>query len=119
MQYFTYQNQSYAAGDSIALHQEISEGNKKRIQIFEGIVIAIGGKDAGKTITLRKISSGGVAVEKIFPLSLPSIKKIVSKRQGKVRRAKLYYLRGKVGRSASKVKEKSFSQKKNVAVSQA
>lgn len=111
MQYFTYQGEQFSAGDTVALHQEITEGNKKRIQIFEGIVIAISGREEGKTITLRKISTGSIAVEKIFPLSLPTIKKIVSKRQGKVRRGKLYYLRGKIGRSATKVKEKSVNLK--------
>lgn len=112
MQYFTYQDHSFSAGDTIAVHQEISEGNKKRVQIFEGIVIAISGREPGKTITLRKISAGGIGVEKIFPLALPSIKKIVSKRQGRVRRGKLYYLRHKIGKSASKVKEKSVNFKK-------
>jgi large subunit ribosomal protein L19 len=111
MQYFIYQNQNYSVGDTVALHQEIAEGNKKRIQVFEGIVIAISGRQAGKNIVLRKISSGSVAVEKIFPLNLPSIKKIILKRQGQVRRAKLYFLRQKVGRSATRIKEKNVGLK--------
>ena len=108
-QYFTHQNQTISAGDTIAVHQEISEGNKKRVQIFEGIVIAAGGQQTGRSFTVRKIASNNVAVEKIFPLALPSIKKIVIKRQGAVRRAKLYFLREKTGRSATKIKEKSVS----------
>jgi large subunit ribosomal protein L19 len=111
MQYFTYQDQKIGVGDTIALHQEITEGSKKRVQVFEGIVIAAGGRDNGQTITLRKISNGAIAVEKIFPLKLPSIKKIVLRRQGQVRRAKLYFLRGKVGRSATKIKEKNVTAK--------
>jgi large subunit ribosomal protein L19 len=113
MQYLTYQDQKFGVGDTVTLHQEIAEGNKKRVQAFEGIIIAVKGRQAGKSITLRKISSGNVAVEKIFPINLPSIKKIVLKRQGKVRRAKLYFLRQKVGRSATRIKEKSVAPKKS------
>ncbi len=114
-QYFTYQDQQISIGDTIAVHQEISEGNKKRVQIFEGIVIAIKGMNLGKTFTIRKIASNNIAVEKIFPIALPSIKKITLKRQGAVRRSKLYYLREKIGRSATRIKEKSVNFKKATA----
>ena len=107
-QHFEYQEQQVSVGDTVAVHQEVSEGNKKRIQVFEGIVIAAGGKQAGKTFTVRKIGANNVPVEKIFPLSLPSLRKIVVKRQGAVRRAKLYYLRDKIGKRATRIKEKAF-----------
>ena len=107
-QHFKYQDQDVSVGDTIAVHQEVSEGNKKRVQVFEGIVIAAGGKLAGRSFTVRKIGANNVPVEKIFPLSLPSLRKIVVKRQGAVRRAKLYYLRDKIGKRATRIKEKSF-----------
>jgi large subunit ribosomal protein L19 len=106
-QYFTYQNQEIASGDTVRVHQEIVEGKKKRIQIFEGLVIAIKGSGNGKSFTVRRIAVGSVGVEKIFPIMLPNIKKIEVKRKGQVRRAKLYYLRDRIGKKASKVKEKS------------
>lgn len=106
-QHFEFNNQPISVGDTVAVHQEISEGNKKRIQVFEGIVIAAGGQQTGRSFTVRKISSNNVAVEKIFPLELPSLQKIVVKRHGDVRRAKLYFLRDKIGRRATRIKEKA------------
>ncbi len=106
-QFFTYQDQNIASGDTVRIHQEITEGDKKRVQIFEGIVVAIKNSGAGKSFTVRKIATGGIGVEKIFPVLLPSIKKIELKRQGDVRRSKLYYLRGRVGKAASRIKEKT------------
>ncbi|HOZ03095.1 MAG TPA: 50S ribosomal protein L19 [Candidatus Woesebacteria bacterium] len=106
-QYLTHNNIEIASGDTVRVHQEIKEGEKKRIQIFEGLVIAIKNRLSGKSFTVRKISSGSIGVEKIFPVDLPSIKKIEVKRKGKVRRSKLYYLRDRVGKSATKTKEKS------------
>jgi len=94
-------------GDTVRVHQEIVEGKKKRVQVFEGIVIAIKGRENGKSITVRRIGAGGVGVEKILPVKLPSIKKIEVKRQGDVRRSKLYFLRDRVGKAATKIKEKS------------
>jgi large subunit ribosomal protein L19 len=80
-------------GQTVRIHQRIQEGEKERVQMFEGIIIAIRGKnDSERTMTVRKITSG-VGVEKIFPLILPSIEKIEIVKQAKVRRAKLYYLR--------------------------
>jgi len=113
-QHFIVRDQKVSVGDTVAVHQEVSEGNKKRIQIFEGIVIAAGGEGSGRSFTVRKIASNNVAVEKIFPLDLPSLQKVVVKRQGAVRRAKLYFLRQKIGRRATRIKEKALKQSQNV-----
>lgn len=92
-------------GDTIAVHQKIKEGKKERIQIFEGVVIARKhGKGTSCTITVRKIADG-IGVEKIFPIHSPVISKIEIKKHGKVRRAKLYYLRTTKGKKA-KLKER-------------
>jgi len=107
-QTFTYQDQLINVGDSVRVHQEIVEGKKTRVQIFEGLVIAVKNRDINKTFTVRKVATAGVGVEKIFPVMMPSIKKIEVKRRGEVKRSKLYYLRDKVGKAASRVKEKSL-----------
>ncbi len=96
----------FRAGDTIKIHYKIIEGDKTRIQPFEGIVIARKGKDVSKTFTVRRIGADGIGVERIFPLFSPNISKIEIKRKGKVRRAKLYYLRDKKGRAAVRVKER-------------
>ncbi|MBE7024952.1 MAG: 50S ribosomal protein L19 [Ruminococcaceae bacterium] len=93
-----------AIGDTLRLHLKVKEGNKERIQMFEGTLIARKNGGISETITVRRIASG-VGVEKIFPLHSPNIAKIDVIRHGKVRRAKLYYLRGRVGKAA-KVKER-------------
>ena len=90
-------------GDTVKVHCRIKDGTNERIQIFEGTVIAKKGGGISETFTVRKISYG-VGVEKIFPVHSPNIAKIDVVRKGKVRRAKLYYLRDRVGKS-SKVKE--------------
>lgn len=96
---------AFQAGDNINVHVKIKEGNKERIQQFEGTVIQQKNVNTnGETFTVRKIS-GGVGVERIFPLLSPNIDKIEVTRQGVVRRARLYYLRGKQGKAA-RVKEK-------------
>jgi large subunit ribosomal protein L19 len=92
-------------GDIIAVSQWVEEGNKKRIQIFEGNLIAKHKKGASTTFTVRKIGANGVAVEKIFPLYSPMIDSIKVVMKALVRRAKLYYLRDRVGKSA-RVREK-------------
>lgn len=107
-QTFIHAETTITVGDTIRVHQEISEGEKTRVQVFEGIVIAIKNRGTGKSFTVRKIATNSIGVEKIFPLSLPSIKKIEIKRRGDVRRNKLYYLREKVGKAATRVKEKSL-----------
>lgn len=105
-QYFSLNQQTVSIGDTVRVHQEIEEGGKKRIQIFEGIVIAIKNSGISKTFTVRKIGSNGIGVEKIFPVQLPSIQQIEVKRKGDVRRAKLYYLRDRIGKAATRIKEK-------------
>ena len=93
-------------GDTIRIHNKIKEGARERIQLFEGTVIAKHGGGISETFTVRRVSYG-CGVEKTFPLHSPRIEKIEVVRRGDVRRAKLYYLRDKVGKAA-KIKEKSF-----------
>ena len=92
-----------AIGDTVKVHLKVKEGNRERIQIFEGTVIAKKHGGIEETFTVRRVSYG-VGVEKVFPVHAPSIDKIEVVRHGKVRRAKLYYLRDRVGKAA-KVKE--------------
>ena len=89
-------------GDTVKLSLKIKEGNKERIQVFEGVVIALNGIGTNKTVTVRKISYG-VGVEKVIPLYSPVLDKMVILKRGTVRRSKLYFLRGRVGRRALKV----------------
>lgn len=96
---FIMRNPDIRTGDTVKIHLRIVEGGKERIQIFEGVVIAIKGIGLGKTITVRKISYG-IGVEKIFPINTPSIKKIDIVERGDVRRSKLYYMRKVVGKRA-------------------
>ena len=91
-------------GDTVRVHNKIKEGTRERIQLFEGTIIARHGGGISETFTVRRISYG-VGVEKTFPVHSPNVEKVETVRHGKVRRAKLYYLRGRVGK-ASKVKEK-------------
>ena len=93
----------FTIGDTVKVHCRIKEGDKERIQLFEGTVIAQKHGGIEETFTVRRISYG-IGVEKVFPLHAPSIEKVEVVRHGKVRRAKLYYLRGRVGKAA-KVKE--------------
>lgn len=95
----------FRAGDTVNVHVKISEGNKERIQQFQGVVIQRKNPSSnGETFTVRKVSNG-VGVERIFPIISPSIDKIEIVRHGKVRRARLYYLRGKMGKAA-RIKER-------------
>lgn len=89
----------FSPGDTVRVHVRVVEGDKERIQIFEGVVIAIQGSGASKTFTVRKLSSG-VGVERIFPYASPRVAKVEVTRHGRVRRAKLYYLRGLRGKAA-------------------
>ncbi len=90
---------AFRSGDSVKVHVKVREGEKDRIQIFQGTVIAIRGGGTGSTFTVRKISDG-VGVERIFPLHSPIIGKIEVVRRGRVRRSKLYYLRERKGKAA-------------------
>ena len=92
-----------AVCDTVRVHLKVKEGNRERIQVFEGTVIAKKHGGIEETFTVRRVSYG-VGVEKVFPVHAPSIEKIELVRHGKVRRAKLYYLRSRVGKAA-KVKE--------------
>lgn len=90
---------TFRTGDTLRVHVRIVEGSRERIQVFEGVVIKRRGGGISETFTVRKISSG-VGVERTFPLHTPKIEKIEVKRRGKVRRAKLYYLRSLRGKAA-------------------
>ncbi|KXK09322.1 MAG: 50S ribosomal protein L19 [Candidatus Dojkabacteria bacterium] len=103
-QSYVKQTPHFEVGDTIAVHNIVREGDKKRIQIFKGIVLAIKGDGLGRTFTVRKISNG-IGVEKIFPLHSPNISKIEVLKSGKVRSSKIYYMRKRVGKKALKVSE--------------
>ena len=94
----------FAPGDTVRVHAKIVEGSRERIQMFEGVVIARQGTGVRETFTVRRISYG-VGCEKVFPIHSPNIVKVETVRRGKVRRAKLYYLRSRLGKAA-KVKER-------------
>ena len=93
----------FKVGDTVKVHFKIVEGKNERVQIYEGLVIAMKNSQVGKTFTVRK-NSYGVGVERVFPLHSPRIVKVEVMRPGKVRRAKLYYIREKIGKAA-KIKE--------------
>ena len=106
-------------GDTVRVHQKIKEGNKERLQVFEGVVLARKhGKGINATITVRKISSG-VGVERIFPIHSPSLDKIEVVKHSKVRRAKLYYLREAKGKKARLKTSKFGLEKEEVPVESA
>lgn len=104
----------FHVGDTVDLKIRIKEGNKTRLQSFEGTVIAMKGSGVSETFTVRKISSG-VGVERVFPVNCPNIEEIIIKSKGKVRRAKLYYLRNKIGKAAKiKTKVWELNNKNNI-----
>jgi len=94
----------FNSGDTVSVHYKIREGNKERIQIFKGVVIQIKGMGANKRFTVRKVSNN-VGVERIFPMNSPFIEQVEVNRYGKVRRARIYYLRKLTGKKA-RIKEK-------------
>lgn len=95
----------FHVGDTISVSVKVIEGDKERIQLFKGIVMGIKGGGISKTFRVRKISNG-VGVERIFPMNSPRIAKIDIVKEGSIRRAKLYYLRGLTGKAATKIKDK-------------
>ena len=95
---------AFSVGDTVKVDVKIREGDRERIQVFEGTVIAINGSGVTETFTVRRVSYG-VGVERVFPVNSPNVADVKVVRYGKVRRAKLYYLRDRVGKAA-KVKEK-------------
>lgn len=101
----------FRAGDTVAVSYNIKEGDRRRIQVFEGVVIAKKGGGIRETFTVRKVSYG-IGVERIFPVHSPLIEKIEVKRKGKVRRAKLYYLRG-LSKKASRIRERERNTTEN------
>ena len=100
----TLQLPQFRAGDTLSLSIEIKEGEKTRVQKFEGVCIALRGEGVGKTFIVRKIGANGIGVERVFPLYSESLKEIKVLRRGVVRRSKLFYLRDRTGKKA-KIKE--------------
>ena len=90
---------AFKAGDTVSVHYKIREGNKERIQVYQGVVIQRNSNGSTETFTVRKVSNG-IGVERIFPINSPNIDKIEVNSHGKVRRAKLYYLRDLTGKAA-------------------
>lgn len=126
--YAKHNETTFKIGDTIRVHyrliekekvsgkakREVKEEVRERIQVFEGIVIKIKGEQENKMFTVRRIGAGSIGVERIFPLFSPWIKKITVKKTGKVRRAKLYYLRNILGKDAEKLAEKSDNRTKEM-----
>jgi large subunit ribosomal protein L19 len=108
--------ENFAIGDTVKVHFNIVEGRTERIQVYEGLVIAKKNSGLRRTFTVRKISYG-VGVERVFPLHSPRIQKIEVSRRGRIRRAKLYYIRGRVGKAA-KVPERIQRKQKRVAAAE-
>ncbi|RME66625.1 MAG: 50S ribosomal protein L19 [Verrucomicrobia bacterium] len=98
----------FKVGDGVRVHTKVREGEKERIQVFAGIVIARKGRGINETFTVRRISYGE-GVERVFPVHSPNIEKIEVDRESEVMRARMYYLRDRVGKKAMKVKEKRLS----------
>ncbi|NGP87298.1 50S ribosomal protein L19 [Fodinibius halophilus] len=99
----------FKTGDTVNVHYKVREGDKERIQQFEGLVISRRGSGANQTFMVRKISAGNIGVERIFPLYSPFVAKIELKKQGDIKRSKLYYLRDRKGKAA-RIKEKDQNQ---------
>ncbi|MFL2659544.1 MAG: 50S ribosomal protein L19 [Alphaproteobacteria bacterium] len=106
---------SFKAGDNVKVHVKVVEGTNERIQVFEGVVIARRNAGLNSSFTVRKLSSGE-GVERVFPLYSPRLDKIEVVRYGKVRRAKLYYLRGRTGKAARITEEKMGRREKQLGI---
>jgi len=98
-------------GDSVIIGQKIREGEKDRIQNFSGVVIAMKGEQSEKTFTVRRIATGAIGVEKIFPIDMPSLVSVKIVKQAAVRRSKLYFLRERIGKAALQLPERKAKQK--------
>ncbi|HOW68410.1 MAG TPA: 50S ribosomal protein L19 [Candidatus Paceibacterota bacterium] len=107
-EFFRKEPVNFGVGDTVRVHTKVVEGDKERIQVFTGVVMARRGHGLNETFTVRRISYGE-GVERVFPLHSPRVEKIEVERQGAVRRAKLTYLRHRVGKGATAVKEKARS----------
>ena len=102
-----YHQKTFSVGDTIQVYQLVKEGDKERTQMFEGILIGVKGREKNKSFTVRKIATGAIGVERIWPLFSPVIIDIKRKKTGRARRAKLYYLRSRTGKQAIKMKERA------------
>lgn len=99
-----FQNTDLKVGDTVRVHTNVVEGNKTRVQVFEGIIIALSGREENQMMTVRHIGTGGIGVERMWPLNAKSIVKVeVVKHAKNVRRSKLYYLRNLIGQAATRV----------------
>ena len=101
-------NTKVCVGDTVKVHQKILEKDKERIQIFSGIIIRIKGREENKSFTVRRIATGAIGVERIWPVITPWISKIEVIKSGKVKKAKLYYLRNRAGKQATRIKVKKI-----------
>lgn len=90
----------FGAGDTVRVHVRVVEGEKERVQVFEGVVLQRKGDGIHETFTVRKIGSGGIGIERVFPLHTPRISEVEVLRRGKIRQAKIFYMRGLRGRAA-------------------
>ncbi len=95
---------SFSIGDTVKVYQKFKVGDKTQTQGFEGLVISIKGRGINQTFTVRKIATDGIGVEKIWPSQSPNVTKVILKKKGRVRRAKLFYLRQRTGKEALRVK---------------
>ena len=100
---FLLSDRNYHSGDQVRVHLKVLEGEKERVQIFEGLIIAIRGRGENRTFTVRKIGTGGIGVERVFPVNSPWISQIEVKKPGDVRRAKLYYVRDQSAHRVGKI----------------
>src|SRR6187431_2644354 len=105
---FRKDDSKFGVGDSVRVHTKVVEGDKERIQVFAGVVIGVRGRGLNQTFTVRRISYGE-GVERIFPTHSPRVEKVEVERAGKVRRGKLTYLRGRIGKGAMAVKDRDIS----------
>jgi large subunit ribosomal protein L19 len=105
--HFSYKDQVINVGDRVLIKQIITEDEKSRIQVFDGLIIKVKGTGNNQSFTVRKIGAGNIGVERIIPVDSPNIDSIEIKARGKTRRAKLTYLRDRIGRNALRVKEQT------------